>query len=179
MLGPFDYAFNLILGFEGGYSNDPDDRGGRTKYGITEAVFRDSIRRKLINPVSTDIRHMTQANAKTIYLYDYWNKIHLNEIVDQFIAAEIFDTAVNMGRTTATLICQRALNFLGEALEEDGIMGGLTIAALNRWCRKDSRALFICLNGFQFMRYVAIVKENESQHKFARGWTKRVQSYRA
>lgn len=177
MLGPFDYAFGQTLGYEGGYSYETDDRGGRTKYGITEAVYLDACRRGIINLTAPDIRDLTMEQAKAIYLTDYWNRLRLNEVKDAAIAAEIFDTAVNMGRTAATLICQRALNYLGESLEEDGIMGRKTIEALNKWADKDSRALFVCLNGFQFMRYVAIVKENETQHKFARGWTKRVQSY--
>ena len=56
-------------------------------------------------------------------------------------------------------------------------MGPKTIAAINKWAEKDQRALFICLNGFQFMQYVKIVSGNDTQKKFARGWTKRVQSY--
>jgi hypothetical protein len=40
------------------------------------------------------------------------------------------------------------------------------------------RALFICLNGFQFKRYVQIIENNVTQKRFARGWTKRIQSYR-
>ena len=106
-----------------------------------------------------------------------WGKLRLDEVSDITIAAEIFDTAVNMGVKAATLICQRALNYLGESLDEDGRMGSMTIAAINRWSRKDPRALHVCLNGFQFQRYVAIVEGDETQHKFARGWTKRVQSY--
>jgi len=49
---------------------------------------------------------------------------------------------------------------------------------LNKWSSKDERALFVCLNGFQFIRYVGIVEMNASQKRFARGWTKRIQTYR-
>lgn len=179
MLGPFDYAFNQTIGYEGAkYTDDPDDRGGPTKYGITEAVYKSAIKRKIISPVSVGIRNLTEREAKAIYLYDYWNRMRLNEVVDQFIASEIFDTAVNMGRKAAATICQKALNYLGESLEEDGIMGPKTINALNRWSNKDPRALHICLNGFQFMRYAEIVKDDGTQQTFARGWTRRVQSYR-
>jgi len=174
----FDYAFDMTLGLEGGYSDDPDDRGGKTKYGITEAVFGDAIRRGIISPIRADIRELSLEEAKAIYRKDYWDRLQLGEVKDATIAAEIFDTAVNMGRMAATLICQRALNYLGEDVDEDGVMGRMTIAAVNRWCKKDARALFVCLNGFQFMQYVKIVNGNETQKKFARGWTKRVQVYR-
>ncbi len=173
----FDYAFQQTLGLEGGYSDDPDDKGGRTNYGITEAVFRDALHRMVISGVS-DISKVTIAQAKAIYKTDYWHAIRLGEILDIAIAAEIFDTAVNMGTGAAVRIAQKALNFLGEKLIGDGAMGPLTIAALNEWCAKDPRALCVCLNGFQFMRYVEIVKKNNAQAKFARGWTKRVQAYR-
>lgn len=179
MMTAFDNAFAQTVAYEGGYSNDPDDHGGRTMYGITEEVFKDAIRRGIISPIKTDVREITLEQAKAIYLFDYWHKLRLNSVSDSMIAAEIFDTAVNMGRTAATRICQRALNYLGEELDEDGIMGDKTLEALNRWSRKDKRALFICLNGFQFARYVAIVEGNGTQHRFVRGWTKRVQSYQA
>ena len=153
MMTAFDNAFAQTVAYEGGYSNDPDDHGGRTMYGITEEVFKDAIRRGIISPIKTDVREITLEQAKAIYLFDYWHKLRLNSVSDSMIAAEILD--------------------------EDGIMGDKTLEALNRWSRKDKRALFICLNGFQFARYVAIVEGNGTQHRFVRGWTKRVQSYQA
>jgi hypothetical protein len=75
------------------------------------------------------------------------------------------------------LIVQRALNFLGETLAEDGQMGPRTIEGLNRWLGKDSPCLFKCLNGFQFIHYVKIIEDNPGQKVFSRGWMKRIQEY--
>ena len=172
----FDYAYKQTLGLEGGYVEHPHDRGGRTKYGITEASFRDACRRMVISGVE-DIRDITEVHAKAIYKTDYWHKIGLGDIYDIDVAAEIFDTAVNMGTGMGVKIAQRALNFLGEGLETDGIMGPLTRDALNVWSKKDKRALIVCLNGFQFMRYVEIVKMDPEQKSFSRGWTKRITGY--
>jgi lysozyme family protein len=83
-----------------------------------------------------------------------------------------------MGTSQAVLISQKALNYLGESLAEDGEIGPKPIEALNRWSVKDERALLVCLNGFQFIRYVEIKKNNPSQVKFTRGWTKRIQGYK-
>lgn len=177
LLGSFDYAFHNTLGYEGRYFNDPDDRGGETMYGITKTVFLQALSDKLFTSETGLIKDLTVDQAKIIYKAYYWDKLKLNELRHPLIAGEIFDTAVNMGRKAATLICQRSLNFLGEDLDEDGVMGRNTLNALLRWEVKDSRALFVCLNGFQFQRYIAIVEGDNSQHKFARGWTKRVQSY--
>ena len=37
----FDQAFNTLLKHEGGFSDHPADPGGKTRYGITEAVARE------------------------------------------------------------------------------------------------------------------------------------------
>ncbi|MBW2607711.1 MAG: hypothetical protein JRD05_08760 [Deltaproteobacteria bacterium] len=165
-MNTFERAFRETLGFEGGYVNDPDDPGGETKFGISKRSYPD-----------VDITALTIEQAKDIYCRDYWEVLRLGEILRELIAVEIFDTAVNMGRRTAVKIAQRALNFLGEDLVEDGKIGSKTIGALNRWGHRDVRALFICLNGFQFMHYRLITKNNRRFKKFARGWTKRIQQY--
>jgi len=185
----FDFAFNQTLGLEGGYSDDAADRGGRTNYGITEKTFRDALNRGVISGTD-DIGNLTPAQARAIYKTDYWQALKLNNVHDIDIAAEIFDTAVNSGRGKATLIAQLALEYLGEQATADGVMGPVTINLLNKWCQKDPRALFVALNGIQFIHFVAIVdesiieeitkrvKSDASQVKFSRGWTKRIQSYR-
>ena len=164
----FERAFVETIDFEGGYVFDPDDPGGETKFGIS----------KRSHP-TIDISALTIDRAKEIYLRDYWQACRLDQVLSDKISGEIFDTAVNMGRKAAVLIAQRSLNFLGEDLAEDGKMGEKTIAALNKWSKKDAKALFICLNGFQFSQYRMITQNNRRSIKFARGWTKRIQQYQA
>ena len=163
----FSEAFRETLGLEGGYVNDPDDPGGETMYGISKRSYPD-----------VDIARLTTGQAMTIYRQDYWDALDLGKVLNSIISGEIFDTAVNMGRKQAVLIAQKALNFLGENLVEDGIIGQKTIQALNKWGQKDDRALFVCLNGFQFARYKQITERNHKFKKFSRGWTKRIQQYR-
>jgi len=163
----FDRAFKAALGYEGGYVNDPKDPGGETKFGISKRAYP-----------HLDIAALTLAEAKQIYYRDYWKTLNLQKVSSAVIADEIFDTAVNMGRRTAAKIAQESINFLGGDLAVDGSIGPSTIAALNSWAIKDERALFVTLNGFQFMRYAQIVKKTASQLRFARGWTKRIQQYR-
>jgi len=169
----FEYAFIRTIEKEGGFSNDAEDRGGRTNLGISEAVFEDALNRMVISGVS-DVKDLTVAQAKAIYKVDYWHKIRLGEVKSREIAAEIFDIGVNAGTKRAILITQKALNYLGENLAEDGAMGPITLAAVNKWTEKDKRALLICLNGCQFIWYIEIIKNNPSQKKFFRGWTKRI-----
>ena len=56
----FDHAFERLIGHEGGYVNDPKDRGGETKYGISKRSYP-----------GEDIAGMTLGRAKEIYLRDY------------------------------------------------------------------------------------------------------------
>jgi len=173
---PFDYAFEQTLCLEGGYSDDPVDRGGRTNWGITEATLKDAYLRGLVS--TRDVASLSKEEARRIYKADYWDALKLDSVLSPAIAAEIFDTTVNMGRSAAVKILQEALNYLGESLAMDSGMGMKDLGALNKWSSKDERALFVCLNGFQFIRYVGIVEMNASQKRFARGWTKRIQTYR-
>lgn len=185
----FDYAFNKTLGLEGGYADVPGDRGGKTKYGITEATFKDALEHGIISGVS-DIRDLTTAQAKAIYQTQYWFTLDLQDVKDISIAAEIFDTAVNSGTKKAVLIAQLALEYLGEAIDLDSIMGPDTLNRINKWCVKDPRALMVSLNGIQFIHFCAIIDQNiietiqskvrstPDQQQFARGWTRRIQEYR-
>ncbi|SEM78941.1 Predicted Peptidoglycan domain-containing protein [Syntrophus gentianae] len=173
---PFDYAFEQTLCLEEGYSDDPADRGGKTNWGITEATLKDACTRGIVP--TRDVASLSKDQARLIYKAEYWDALKLDSVISPAIVAEIFDTEVNMGRSAAVKIIQEALNYLGESLAVDGVMGMKTLAALNKWSSKDERALFVCLNGFQFMRYVGIVEMNASQKRFSRGWTKRIQTYK-
>jgi len=184
----FDYAYNKTLGLEGEYSDIPGDRGGRTKYGITETTLMEAIRQGLIGAIG--IRDLTPEQARIIYKALYWNPLKLQGVKDIAIAAEIFDTAVNSGVKKAVLIAQLALEYLGESINLDGAIGPATLNLINKWCVKDPRALFVALNGIQFIYFCEIidpylidtikmlVRPNADQRQFARGWTRRIQEYR-
>lgn len=169
----FEYALEQTLESEGGYVNDPDDRGGATNYGISTPTFLEAQEWRLIPEHYKTVQEITRDDAARIYKAFYWDAIRLDEVSNPVIAAEIFDTAVNMSPKTAVKIAQRALNYLGADVDEDGKMGPQTINAINGWAKKDERALFIALNGEQYIIYKQI-----DQVKFHRGWTKRIQTYR-
>jgi hypothetical protein len=57
----FHHAMVHVFEHEGGYSNDPDDPGGETNYGIS----------KRYHP-NVDIKNLTKEDAQTIYLTEYW-----------------------------------------------------------------------------------------------------------
>ena len=111
----FDRAVEMVLRHEGGYSNDPRDPGGETRFGISKRAYPD-----------VDILRLTEDEAKAIYKRDYWDKLRTDEIPEE-LAICLFDAAVNMGRDKAVRLLQRACG-----VAQDGVMGGNTIAAANR-----------------------------------------------
>lgn len=109
----FDKSFNKLILTEGGYVNDPNDKGGETYLGISRVHHPDSLMWPLIDTVKESYgakgitkvlkeNEIITAEAKAIYKEDYWNKFDLDNVNNQKIAHEIFDDAVNRGVAAAT-----------------------------------------------------------------------------
>jgi lysozyme family protein len=134
------------------------DSGGTTKFGISQRAHP-----------NVDIEKLTLAEAEKIYRNEYWSKIRGDEIRDDEVAAKLLDMAVNMGSHQAVVLCQRALNVLAlhQALKEDGILGPITLAALNS---ADSQLFLAVLRSFceEFCRHLVAVKPE--YHKYLHGW---------
>lgn len=167
-------AIHHVLQMEGGYVNDPDDPGGETKYGISSAAYP-----------NVDIKNLTKEKAREIYRRDWWEPLRLDDVHDTDMAAEILDTAVNMGPrpdeqdtdhpfTWAVKFAQMALSALGYRVNIDGKIGPETVKNLNRVSYTDRDPLLKIMNGLQFMRYWKIQEENPEQAKFMRGWMRRI-----
>ncbi|HEY6047601.1 MAG TPA: glycosyl hydrolase 108 family protein, partial [Sphingomicrobium sp.] len=87
-----DSLVGAIIDREGGYVNHPADAGGPTCFGITEAVARAS-------GYSGPMRQLPRDEAAAIYKRLYWLRPRLDEVAKRSpaVAAELFDTGVNMG----------------------------------------------------------------------------------
>jgi len=115
MSDSFNAAINHLLLMEGGYSNDPDDNGGETNFGISKRAF----------PM-VDIASITRTDAVEIYRKNYWNAIRGDDI-PPLVGFIMLDIAVNHGVITATKMLQRQLN-----VAADGVIGAKTMTALSR-----------------------------------------------
>ena len=126
-----DHLIDAVIDREGGYSNHPADRGGPTKYGITQQVARTS-------GYPGDMRNFPRDQAKTIYRRLYWTRPAFDQIAPRApkIAEELFDTGINMGPAVAATFLQRALNALNRGATDypdmilDGRIGPATLTAL-------------------------------------------------
>lgn len=104
----------------GGYTNDPKDSGGETKWGIS----------KRSHP-NVNIKALTYTDALKIYETQYWHPLY-DFIDDLSIAFKIYDMGILTGRTRAVKTVQRAINMaIKSDLAVDGVFGPLTVTALN------------------------------------------------
>jgi lysozyme family protein len=159
----FNLAMQPIFRWEGGYVNDPDDRGGETKYGITKKRYP-----------NLDIKNLTKEKAAELYYDDFWKKYRVNEFRDQNTATHFLDTIINHGPKWGTTLLQRALNDIGIPTDEDGKIGPQTIKNANS---ADSVLLNTAIGKRRLKFYDAIVRNNPSQKKFLKGWKKRANYY--
>lgn len=171
-MADFEAAYIRTLANEGGYSNDPGDSGGPTRYGITEAEAR-------AVGYEGDMREFPIQIAKAIYKRRYWDVILGDEIPDQAIAEKMFDAGVNVGIHRPVEWLQRSLNALNKGATKyadigaDGIMGQGTLAALKMalgiadYYKPD---ILKMLNAFQAVRYVEIAERNKVLEAFVPGW---------
>tara|TARA_R100000781_G_scaffold113250_1_gene81397 strand:- start:585 stop:1061 length:477 start_codon:yes stop_codon:yes gene_type:complete len=144
-----------VLKREGGYVNDPDDRGGETRFGISKRSYPD-----------VNIKELTVEQAVNIYLKDYWIPSKAEKLPED-IRADYFDAVVNHGQGNAVKILQRAVNSKGSPkLSVDGRIGRNTI-------RESKRITKLRFQAFRALFYSQIVNKNQSQEKYWYGWFKR------
>lgn len=167
---------NELIDREGGYVNNPADRGGATKYGITEAVARQ-------HSYKGHMKDLPESLARDIYRKTYWTSPRFDQIklISPLIAEELLDTGVNCGVGFAKPTLQRALNLLNNQgksgwsdLAVDGIYGPATLNALKTYLAKrgkdGEKTLLKVLNILQGNRYIEITERNPSQEQFFFGW---------
>lgn len=161
-MSDFDYAIKFVLKNEGGYSDHPNDRGGATNFGITQATLA----RYLKRPVSkADVKEMSFDLAKDIYKAFYWNPLALDQVEDKVLATAIFDQGVNFGIGAAAKRIQKILK-----VTVDGFIGIKTLKAIND---SDARELAITFIKESQLSYAYIVRRNKSQTVFLVGWLRR------
>lgn len=161
-------AVDVIFQHEGGYSNDPNDRGGPTKFGISQLFLHDNDM-----PCDADtILKLTKKEAAEIYKRCWWDKYHYNSIANLQLATKVFDLAVNMGPKTAHRIVQMAVNRAcpKKNLACDGILGVTTVSALNSL---DAADLMDQIRSGAAMYYEGLVADKPRLQCFLKGWLAR------
>ena len=171
-----DALIEALLDREGGFVDNPADTGGPTCFGITEAVAR-------AHGYARPMRQLPREQAATIYRRLYWLRPHLDEIAARSmrIAAELFDTGVNMGPTVAITFLQRALTALNRNasdypdLTPDGRVGPATLSALDTFLGLRGKSggetvLLRALEALQGERYLRLAERRPANEAFLYGW---------
>lgn len=115
----FDILIQKILQHEGGYVNNPSDKGGETKYGITKARYP-----------NLDIKTITKAQAIEIYRKDFYIPLKISSFTNINLALNVFDMGVNAGKSTA-------IRLLNEAKEIQSRNTESNIVDIYKELRKD------------------------------------------
>ena len=161
----FEKIFDYLLKVEGGYSNDKHDKGGKTKYGITEEDARDF-------GYKGDMQDLTKDFAKSIYLKKYYLGNKLDKVINNKVALSVCDWAVNSGKN-GIKNAQIAINQLTNTnLDVDGVIGNKTLEALNA---ADPEKFLEVYHNLQRIYYRSKVEGDKTQKEFLTGWLNRVQ----
>lgn len=150
----FDTALARVLGHEGDYSDHPADKGGKTRFGITEAVAREY-------GFTGDMRELPLAHAKLIYREKYWDKVRADELPSG-LRYVVFDAAVNSGPTQAIKWLQGAAG-----VATDGVLGPITLKAVHNLNTPDLKLRMLARR----LRFLANLSNWPA---FSRGWVNRV-----
>ncbi len=170
-----DTLIDQLIEREGGYVNHPADRGGPTNYGITAEVAR-------AHGYTGPMRAMPRSEAEGIYRRLYWTRPNLGAVAERSprLAAELFDTGVNMGPAVAVTFLQRALTALNRGASDypdlvpDGRVGPATLAALDRFLavrgKSGETILLRALDALQGERYLRLAERRPANEAFLYGW---------
>jgi len=168
----FDDAFKIVLDFEGGYVNDPDDKGGATNYGITYNTLNNAKTKGWV-PFNVTIQNIQLEHAKIIYRKGYWDAVQADSLPHP-LDLIMFDSAVNHGPNAAVKLLQKSLNVLlpYTELAVDGIIGPLTLRAINDYVglgitpglHPNSNIRYLCIDVLlnRVELYSSIVNNNRS-----------------
>lgn len=186
-MSSYEAAYRKIVGsHEGGYANDPDDKGGETYRGIARNFnphwdgwhIIDSYKSQKNFPLVLDVDPVLQVKVMELYKPHYWD-CFWGDMLNSAVAAELFDIHINTGRGIEFF--QRTVNLLNKKeklypnIKVDGKMGNQTFSAYRLAGQYHGvQTIINLLNGFQVKHYIELMEKNETYEKYL-GWFKRVE----
>jgi lysozyme family protein len=157
----------LLDQIEGEYSDDPDDPGGQTAWGISRRYWPEMF------------EHGMPSREEAVDFYHYGPFKHVlryaSYIGNEELGYGVFDHAVNDGARDSVRLLQTGINECGYRLATpinvDGRFGPITLGACHVYDKYEERNGFNpLLIAFQALRACLYL---ERKPKYARGWLKR------
>ena len=168
----FQKLHSFIKLWEGGFVNHPDDKGGATNMGITIGTLAEWRQEEA---TVADVRDLTRAEADAIFRARYYSLCRCGEMPER-MAAVIYNCAVLSGPARSIKLAQKAFNSLGlsvdgSKLEEDGVLGRITMGAIQQ---TDAGVLASAFMDQQ----EAYLRALDTFHVFGPGWMNRMAALR-
>lgn len=186
---PFDKAYNHTMGIEGGYANDPTDRGGETYKGISRRWWPLWEGWKIIDslkPIKSvrDLNNHPELEklVRLFYEKEFWVKPGLYRIdeIEPTMAEKLFDTGINVDMSRACRWFQSSLNLLNrnqkyyQDIAVDGKIGPMTATTFKKALESNPlKRIVVVFAIHQGNHYVSIMERDKSQEKYV-GWFDRV-----
>lgn len=152
-----------VLASEGGYVNDPADRGGATNYGVTLATLR-AYKPEFSNMTAEDLKRLSPVVARAVYRDKY--SLSFEWLSDSIVYQFMVNAAVQHGVTGASKMLQRAVG-----VKDDGDIRSVTKRVVTQL---PSTKLLALLVAERCRFYTHIVDKNPTQMKFLKGWVNRI-----
>lgn len=161
----FDKFAPLLRKLEGGFVNNPNDKGGATNCGVTLATYRQFYGK---DKAVEDLKKMTEAEWRNIMKRGYWDVAKADYIENQSVAEIIVDWCINSG----TWMLRKVQSIVG--VEVDGIVGPRTLNAINTYRQK---CLHCKVLDARRDYYARLIKADPSQKVFEKGWNNRLSNF--
>lgn len=165
----FNSFMDTLFKHEGGYVNDPDDKGGATNLGVTIGALKKFLGRDV---AVEEVKNLKPEVAKEIYHKEYYNDTKINQLPKE-LHAVVLDHAINAGPATAIRLLQRMIG-----AEADGHIGPETIEKATKLL--EDRGVTETINSYVAKRknyYQSVALSNPTQKKFLKGWLNRADSF--
>lgn len=166
-----DVLWPFIRSFEGGFVNDPYDKGGATNMGVTIATWRkQGYDKDGDGDIDIDdLKLLTEVDAMGILKANYWDRWKADQIRDQSVANILVDWVWGSG-AYGIKIPQRLLG-----VSIDGIVGPKTLAAVNG---RNPKELFNILKKEREQYFERICVNTPANKRYLKGWLRRLDSIR-
>lgn len=149
----FDQAHALLMKSEGGYSNNPNDPGAETMWGVTARVA-------LKDGYTGPMRTLPLERAKSIAKRLYWDAVRCDEL-PAVLRYPMLDAAYHSGPVQAIKWLQRAVD-----VADDGILGPMTLTA----ARRDPASAVMRMLAFRLDFMTSL----PTWSHFGKGWSRRI-----
>jgi lysozyme family protein len=157
----FGRIYEIVMKYEGGYVNHPNDPGGETYKGISRRAHPNWEGWKLID----QNRPVPEGLVRSFYYEQFWKPLRCDEMPAP-VGEYLFDFAVNTGIRQAVRTIQAAVG-----VATDGILGPITMGTI---LRSDARILMYELLARRIDFYVTITIQRRRQFEvFFLGWIRR------